>query len=115
MKLKIAWPNRISRYLERTHLMLAMVLAHPCPVSPRPWRKMMVAVCFPLGATTTGSVILSRRVLALTPRLSPSLPCLLVHRPPIHSGGVRGQGLRRILKRNHVLTTGPAIIMKPIN
>ena len=70
--------------------MSAMVLAHPCPVSPRPWRKMMVAVCFPLGATTTGSVILLRRVSALTPGLSPSLPCLLVHRPPIHAGGVRG-------------------------
>ena len=53
-------------------LMLAMVLAQPCPVSPRPWRKMMVAVCLPLGATTTGSDILLRRVSALTPRLSPA-------------------------------------------
>ena len=46
--------------------------AQPCPVSPRPWRKMMVAVCFPLGATTTGSDILDKRVSALTARLSPS-------------------------------------------
>ena len=72
-----------------------MVLAQPCPVSPRPWRKMMVAVCLPLGATTTGSVILFRRVSALTPRLSPSLPCLLVHRPPIHSRGESVESLRR--------------------
>ena len=62
----------MSGPLVSPHLMLAMVLAHPCPVSPRPWRKMMVAVCFPLGATTTGSDILLRRVSALTPRLSPS-------------------------------------------
>ena len=40
--------------------MLAMVLAQPCPVSPRPWRKMRLAVCFPAGATTTGSGMLAR-------------------------------------------------------
>ena len=59
-------------YMSAPDLMLAMVLAHPWPVSPRPWRKMMVAVCLPLGATTTGSDILLRRVSALTPRLSPA-------------------------------------------
>ena len=99
------------------HLMLAMVLAHPCPVSPRPCRKMMVAVCFPLGATTTGSDILLRRVSALTPRLSPSQSCFLVHSPPMHSRGGRGQGPRRISERQSHMGDNymDPNIMKPIN
>ena len=28
--------------------------AQPCPVSPRPWRKISVPVCFPRADTTTG-------------------------------------------------------------
>ena len=42
-----------------------MELAKPCPVSPKPWRKIIVAVCLPEGATTTGSGILLRTLAAL--------------------------------------------------
>ena len=34
-------------------LMFLIALAQVCPVSPRPWRKIMVAVCSPEGANTT--------------------------------------------------------------
>jgi len=34
------------------------VEAHPCPVSPKPCKKMRVAVCFPLADTITGVLIL---------------------------------------------------------
>lgn len=37
------WDGRIS----------ASVEAHPCPVSPRPCRKMKVDVCWPLGEIVT--------------------------------------------------------------
>ena len=35
-------------------LISARVDAHPCPVSPKPWRKMRVAVCLPEAEITTG-------------------------------------------------------------
>ena len=33
----------------------ARVDAQPCPVSPRPWRKIRVAVCLPEAEITTGA------------------------------------------------------------
>ena len=43
---KLAWLNLSLMVLSR--------LAQPCPVSPRPWRKIMEAVCLILGFNITG-------------------------------------------------------------
>ena len=69
--------------------MPAMVEAQPWPVSPSPWRKMTVAVCLPLGATTTGSGMVSSRA-AAEAELAAGWSLDLVHFPPIHRQ--HGQG-----------------------
>ena len=54
-------------------LISARVEAQPCPVSPRPWRKMSEAVCLPRADSTTLLEDMTL-LLLLLPLLENSLP-----------------------------------------
>ena len=49
--------NSPSRTNSSPCLISAKIDAHPSPLSPRPWRKMTVAVCFPLDFFIVGAFL----------------------------------------------------------